>query len=115
GAVARWFVIVPRDRTVEGFVDAARVGPATLAQVGEGVGVSPPEALGPALEALGTARRAVQVEPSSAAAWIAQRLEPAGARIVRGADPCALPKAIKNEVELRGTRAVHERDGAALC
>src|SRR5262249_12398037 len=88
---------------------------ATLAHVGEGVRVIPPEAFGPALEALGAARRAVQVEPSSAAAWIAQRLEPARARNLRGADPRAPPQAIKNEAGLRGAAAVPERDGAALC
>lgn len=30
-------------------------------------------------------------------------------------DPCALPKACKNEIELAGTRAAHIRDGAAMC
>jgi Xaa-Pro aminopeptidase len=30
-------------------------------------------------------------------------------------DPCLLPKARKNEVELEGARAAHRRDGLALC
>ena len=40
------------------------------------------------------------------------RLE--GAEIVRSEDPCTLPKALKNEVEIAGTRAAHTRDGKAL-
>ncbi|MCA1941551.1 MAG: M24 family metallopeptidase, partial [Caenispirillum bisanense] len=42
------------------------------------------------------------------------RLEAAGAMVQRADDPCALPKAAKNPVELDGTRAAHRRDGAAL-
>ena len=34
---------------------------------------------------------------------------------MRGADPCTLPKARKNEVEIAGTRAAHLRDGVALA
>lgn len=37
-----------------------------------------------------------------------------GAQIIRGDDPAALPKAIKNPVELAGIRAAHARDGLAL-
>lgn len=33
---------------------------------------------------------------------------------VKGADPCILPKAIKNPAEISGARAAHIRDGAAV-
>ena len=36
------------------------------------------------------------------------------ARIVRGPDPCLLPKARKNAAEIKGARAAHKRDGAAV-
>jgi Xaa-Pro aminopeptidase len=42
------------------------------------------------------------------------RLAAAGAPIHRAADPCMLPKACKNPVELAGTREAHRRDGAAV-
>ena len=73
-----------------------------------------PDALGPALDRLGGARRTVQVDPSSTAAWIIQRLTAAGATVIRAADPCLLPKAVKNDVELAGARSAHEKDGIAL-
>ena len=34
--------------------------------------------------------------------------------MVRAADPCLLPKAMKNDVELAGARSAHEKDGVAL-
>src|SRR5262249_46389823 len=82
--------------------------------LGEGVRVLPPDGLGPALDRLGTARRTVQVDPSSTTSWIIQRLTAAGATVVRAADPCLLPKATKNDVELAGARSAHEKDGIAL-
>src|SRR3546814_5512288 len=42
------------------------------------------------------------------------RLRAAGAGVAKGADPCLLPKACKNAVELGGMRRAHRRDGAAL-
>jgi Xaa-Pro aminopeptidase len=74
--------------------------------------VAPPEAFGAALDRL--KGRRVQVDPGSAAAWVFDRLASAGAAVVRGADPCVVPKACKNADELAGTRAAPRRDGAAL-
>jgi Xaa-Pro aminopeptidase len=56
----------------------------------------------------------VLIDQTSAAAAVVNRLLRAGAEIVKGSDPCALPKACKNPVEIDGTRAAHRRDGAAL-
>ncbi|AXI46026.1 X-Pro aminopeptidase [Sulfitobacter sp. SK012] len=38
-----------------------------------------------------------------------------GDRVQWGDDPCALPKACKNEAEIAGSAAAHLRDGAAVC
>jgi Xaa-Pro aminopeptidase len=109
------FALVRRDGTVDLFLDPAKVSPELAAHLGEGVRLAPPEALGAALDQLGTARRRVLADPATAAAWIGDRLGAAGATLVRGPDPCVLPKAIKNPVELEGARAAHVRDGVALC
>ncbi len=37
-----------------------------------------------------------------------------GAQIIESPDPCLLPKACKNEIELSGTRLAHLHDGVAL-
>jgi Xaa-Pro aminopeptidase len=109
------FALIHRDASVELFLDARKLGPGLREHLGDGVRVSEPAALGPALDRLGTARAAVGLDPALAAAWIAARLAAAGATVVPGPDPCALPKARKNAVELAGARAAHRRDGTALC
>ena len=58
--------------------------------------------------------RSVQIDPSVTSQWIVDRLTEAGANISRADDPCMLPKATKNAVEIEGTRRAHRRDGAAL-
>jgi Xaa-Pro aminopeptidase len=108
------FAVVHRDATVDLFVDATKLTSGLREHLGEGVRVLPPDALGPALDRLGGARRAVQIDPSSTAAWIAHRLTEAGATVPRAADPCLLPKATKTDVELAGARSAHEKDGIAL-
>jgi Xaa-Pro aminopeptidase len=108
------FALLAADGTVDWFVDRRKLAPGLEAHLGNGVALHPPEALGERLDGLGAAGGAVLADPATAAAWIFQRLEASGARVVEGADPCQLPKAKKNSVELDGIRAAHRRDGAAL-
>ncbi len=108
------FAILRADAGVELFIDPRKLDEAIVGHLGEEVALSPPEALGPALDRLGAKGLAVLADPASAADWLFKRLEAAGARIIRSPDPCQLPKACKNQVELEGARAAHRRDGAAL-
>ena len=39
----------------------------------------------------------------------------AGADIINKEDPCTLPKACKNKVEIEGMKNCHIRDGIAVC
>ncbi|SME97562.1 Xaa-Pro aminopeptidase [Tistlia consotensis] len=107
------FAILRDDARVEWFVAPEKVaGPELQAQLGNGVILRRPDELCEALESLGKVR--VLADPGSAGAWIFDRLAEGGSEIVEGDDPCLLPKACKNPVELDGTRAAHRRDGAAL-
>jgi len=108
------FAILRRDGSVTLFIDRRKLVPGLQRHLGNAVTVMPPEELGPALDALAAEGARVQVDPATAASWIFDRLAAAGAQIHRAADPCLLPKACKNPVELDGTRAAHRRDGAAL-
>lgn len=56
----------------------------------------------------------VLLDPQTAVHGIFAAVEAAEGRIVRGREPCTLPKACKNGTEQMGTRAAHIRDGAAL-
>ncbi len=108
------FALLRADATVDWFVAPEKLGAELKAHLGNGVGLLEPGALGPALDELGRAGAKVLADPDSAAAWVFARLRAAGAEVVAGADPCQLPKARKNAVELDGARAAHRRDGLAL-
>jgi Xaa-Pro aminopeptidase len=108
------FAVLRRDGSVTLFIDRRKFAPAVERHLGNEVTVLPAEALGPALDTLAAEGGRIQVDPATAASWVFDRLEQAGAQIHRAADPCLLPKACKNPIELDGTRAAHRRDGAAL-
>jgi Xaa-Pro aminopeptidase len=108
------FAILRGDASVTLFIDRRKLAPGLDRHLGNGVTIATPDELGPALDLLAGEGGRVQADPASAAAWVFDRLDVAGAKIHRAADPCVLPKACKNRVEVDGTRAAHRRDGAAL-
>ncbi|MCH8999454.1 MAG: aminopeptidase P family protein [Proteobacteria bacterium] len=108
------FALLRADATVDWFVAPEKLTPGLEVHLGNGVIARRADELGPALDALGAAGERVLVDPESAAAWVFARLRAAGAEVLEGPDPCRLPKARKNAVELDGARAAHKRDGLAL-
>ena len=108
------FVVLEADGRVQWFVDSRKQVAELAAHLGNEISSAAPEALGAALDSLGAAGKPVMLDPATAPDWAVQRLRGAGAAIIQKPDPCALPKACKNEVELNGIRAAHLRDGLAL-
>ncbi len=108
------FAVLRGDGAIDWFVAPDKLGPGLEDHLGNGVSPRPPEAFGPALDALGAAGRRVLADPETANAWVFARLRAAGAELISGPDPCRLAKARKNAAELAGARAAHRRDGAAL-
>jgi Xaa-Pro aminopeptidase len=108
------FAVIHADGNADLFIDPAKLGPETTDHLGVDVRCHEPDGFGPALDDLGGDEKTVRLDPSGAPEWVLKRLEKAGAAIDRGVDPCQLPKAKKNAVELTGIRAAHRRDGASL-
>lgn len=104
--------ILRRDATATLFIDPAKVSEGLADWLGPEVTLASPDALEAALEALHG--QVVAIDPAQSSAWYFDRLEAAGARVYRTPDPCALPRAAKNAVEIEGSRRAHRRDGAAL-
>jgi len=104
--------ILERDGTARLFLDPAKVTPQLGAWLGNEVSLQDPDDLPRALADL--RERRVLVDPGQSSAWYFEALTAAGAEVVRGEDPCALPRACKNAVEIEGARKAHARDGAAL-
>jgi len=104
--------ILERDGRARLFLDPGKVTPQLGAWLGNEVSLQNPEDLPRALADL--RGRRVLVDPGQSSAWYFEALAAAGAEVVRGEDPCVLPRACKNPVEIEGARRAHARDGAAL-
>jgi Xaa-Pro aminopeptidase len=107
------FAVAHADGGVELFMDPRKLPPATREWLGNAVSVQDRPALPGALARLSGKR--VKVDAAGSPAWFAQTLRQAGATVVAGMDPCALPKACKNETERQGARNAHARDAVAVC
>ena len=115
--VALAYAIVRADETATLFIDPAKTDDALRRHLGNAVTLQPRDGFADGLTALAadSERGArVLVDPHSASAAVFATLGEAGAAIVRGADPCALPKAAKNQAEQHGARQAHRRDGVAV-
>ena len=108
------FAILNMDASVDLFIDKRKLSNSLGHHLGPDVRIEDHSALGDGLSRLAGGKKRVSVDPSATASWISQRLRDSGIEPIHAPDPCALPKAIKNETELNGTREAHKRDGAAL-
>ncbi|MEA4838919.1 MAG: aminopeptidase P family protein [Rhodospirillaceae bacterium] len=106
------FALLHDDASVDLFIDPAKITADLPAHLGPAVRLSPPDAFGPALDRLKGYR--VRLDPAWAPVWAEMRLCAAGAQVVHGADPCLLPKACRNDVEMEGVRAAHRRDAVPM-
>jgi Xaa-Pro aminopeptidase len=104
--------ILAKDGTARLFLDPAKVTPDLPAWLGNQVRLETPAELPAALAEL--KGQSVVVDPAQSSAWYFDTLAQAGATVIRADDPCALPRACKNAVEIEGARRAHVRDGAAL-
>lgn len=105
--------ILNADGTARLFLDPAKVTEDLPSWLGNQVTLETPDDLPGAVADL--KGRRVLIDPAQSSAWYFDQLEAAGAAVVRGADPCALPRAAKNAVEIEGARQAHIRDGAAIA
>jgi Xaa-Pro aminopeptidase len=105
--------VLNADGTARIFLDPAKVTPDLPAWLGNQVQLETPSDLPRALADL--KGKQVLVDPGQSSAWYFEALVSAGAAVQRGEDPCLLPRACKNPVEIEGTKRAHIRDGAALC
>ncbi|MGB1547102.1 MAG: aminopeptidase P family protein [Alphaproteobacteria bacterium] len=108
------FALLYADGTLDWFLDPRKLNAETKAYLGPDVRVKAREALPETLASLGGKKQTVLVDPATTPLAVDAALRAAGAILRKGMDPCALPKACKNAVELKGMRAAHLRDGAAL-
>ena len=105
--------ILRKDGSARLFLDPAKVTPELPAWLGNEVSLETPDDLEGALASLKGQK--VLVDAGQSSAWYFDTLEGADAATIRAEDPCALPRACKNAVEIEGAHKAHVRDGAALA
>ena len=95
------------------FAEEEQVDQALKDHLGRDVSILPKAALMQALTRMGDQR--IALDKSSCPMAVAQAVEAAGGELVWRRDPCIMPKATKNEVEIEGARAAHRRDAPAVA
>jgi Xaa-Pro aminopeptidase len=106
------FAVIPREGKPALYVDAAKLDNKTRHALEEIAAVRAPEELAHDLAQL--KGKTVRLDQASAADALTRQVAGSGGKPVRGADPIALMKAVKNHAEIAGSRAAHKRDGVAM-
>lgn len=100
------------DGTMTLFTDLDKLPQGTAAHVGEGVSFKAEAELSHSLASL--KGKKLLADPNSANAACQLQAKAAGAKLIAGADPVAVPKACKNPAEMQGMIDSHIRDGVAV-
>ncbi|MCP9630683.1 aminopeptidase P family protein [Rhodopseudomonas palustris] len=109
------YALVPKDGRPTVFIDARKLSNSARDHLEQTADVAEPSALAPALQALAQSGASIALDSATAADALTRLIKEAGGKPLRGADPVALLKAVKNEVEIAGTRTAHQRDAVALA
>src|SRR5450759_3710668 len=107
------FAVIPREGKPALYVETAKLDNKTRPALEEIAAVRAPAELARDLAQLKD--KTVRLDQASAADALARLLAGSGGKPVRGADPIALMKAVKNHAEIAGARAAHTRDGVAMA
>jgi Xaa-Pro aminopeptidase len=108
------FATVPKEGRPALFVDLRKLGTEIRLHLEAIADIRPDAAFERDLAALGKEHRAVRVDPASCPEAIARIVAGNSGEVMRGADPIAPLKAVKNSTEIAGARAAQLRDGAAV-
>lgn len=109
------FALLYQDGTASLFLEPRKVSDSLTSHLGPAVRIRPASDFHKTLDQLGKTGKRVLCDLNRAASWISGRLARSGAHVIEEEDPCLLPKACKNAVEINGAREAHKRDGAAVC
>ncbi|WP_011581329.1 MULTISPECIES: aminopeptidase P family protein [Chelativorans] len=97
------------------FLDARKLDGEAKTYLASLADLHTPSELEPALSSLAGEKVKFGLDFGLASERLRLLIEENGGSVVDFTDPTTLPRAIKNETELRGARAAHLRDGAALA
>ncbi len=108
------YALKPRGGRASIFIDHRKLSNSVRDHLEQNADVRAPDELAPALAALSNTGATIALDSATAADALSRLINDAGGTPLRGADPVALLKAVKNDTEIRGTRTAHRRDAVAL-
>jgi Xaa-Pro aminopeptidase len=108
------FALVPKEGRPSLYIDGRKLGNDVRRRLEELAQIRGPENFEGDLAALGKAHSAVRLDPAACPEAIARLVTEAGGKVIRGSDPIAPMKAVKNAAEIAGARAAQLRDGVAV-
>lgn len=106
--------ILDKDGKATLFVAPEKVGNELPGILGDNVDIRSESEVTSALMKMGKSNTRIAVDPALAPSKYVDDLRKAGATIIELTDPCAVPRASKNDTEIEGARSAHIRDGAAV-
>jgi Xaa-Pro aminopeptidase len=111
--LALGFALVPAQGRPTLYVESGKLGNAVRHALEEIAEVRDPARLEEDIAVL--KGKTIRLDQASAAEALTRLLADNGGMPTRGVDPVTPMKAVKNDVEIAGTRAAHKRDGAAMA
>ena len=108
------FVILSSTEAPQIFIDERKLAIEPRAYLTQLATLCEPSSLEAALTKRAQAGEIFMLDPALAAEKFRLIIEGAGGSFINGKDPARLPRAIKNNAELDGSRTAHERDGVAM-
>jgi Xaa-Pro aminopeptidase len=109
------YALLPKQGRPTVFIDHRKLSNSTRDHLEQSADVREPDALMPQLTATAKAGSAIALDSATAADALSRLITAAGGKAMRGSDPVALLKAVKNPTEIEGTRTAHRRDAVALA
>jgi Xaa-Pro aminopeptidase len=107
------FAIVHASGKAELFVASDKVTSEAKAHLAPVAKILSPKKLAERIRALKKGKKKTRLDTNTSAFWFFKAI--GGAKnISQGSDPCLLVKAVKNDIEIKGARTAHLRDGVAM-
>ena len=109
------YALVPKSGRPTLFIDHRKLSNSVRDHLERTATVVDPGALTSKLVELSKSGASIALDSASAADALTRLITSAGGKPIRGADPTALLKAVKNDTEIAGTKTAHRRDAIALA
>ncbi len=109
------YALIPKDGRSTIFIDHRKLSNIARDHLEKVATVEEPDAMMTRIADLAKSGASISLDAATAADALTRLISAEGGKPVRGTDPVALLKAIKNATEISGTRTAHVRDGAALA